>query len=250
MVPQARDGGTWSRLQRRSTQENGHQMQPTGRTGQEGLTVQELQQRDWTALSTRYLLYRPAEDVARPLPLLLFLHGAGERGDNLQLVCQHGIARLLSEGAELPFLVVAPQCPMDERWNTESLLRLLDMVERSEGTDPDRVYVTGLSMGGRGTWSLAIAAPRRFAAIAPVCGAGDPSAVRVIARLPVWAFHGARDPVVPLQRSIEMVEALRACGGNVRLTIYPEAEHDSWTETYANPELYTWLLAQRRPATG
>ena len=101
-------------------------------------------------------------------------------------------------------------------------------------------------MGGFGTWAVAIAAPDRFAAIAPICGGGDPSRVGVLRHLPVWAFHGARDPIVPLQRTVEMVEALRQCRGNVRFTVYPEAGHDAWTATYANPELYARFLAHTR----
>ena len=112
--------------------------------------------------------------------------------------------------------------------------------------DPDRVYLTGLSMGGFGTWSLAMAYPDRFAAIAPICGGGDPQLACALKDVPVWAFHGAKDPTVPLEQSEQMVQALEACGGNVRLTVYPEADHDSWPETYANPDLYAWFLSHAR----
>jgi predicted peptidase len=112
--------------------------------------------------------------------------------------------------------------------------------------DPDRVYLTGLSMGGYGTWSLAAAHPERFAAIVPICGGGNPADAAKLASLPVWVFHGAKDPTVPLERSKEMVEAIKSAGGNPRFTIYPEAGHDSWTETYNNPELYQWLLEQKK----
>ncbi len=197
----------------------------------------------------RYLLYLPAGYDAEPAarwPLMLFLHGAGERGDDLRLVMQHGPPRMIEEGTELPFVVVSPQCPADERWSVEVLAALLDEVERACRVDAERVYVTGMSMGGFATWALAIAQPHRFAAIAPVCGGGDPDRVCAIAHVPVWAFHGALDDRVPLARSEEMVEALRRCGGDVRLTVYPEAGHDSWTATYANPELYAWLLSHGR----
>ena len=197
----------------------------------------------------RYLLYLPKDydvDQARRWPLVLFLHGAGERGDDLRMVAQHGIARVVEERDDLPFIAVSPQCPPEERWDPTLLGALLDEIERDYRVDLTRIYVTGLSMGGAGTWALAIASPDRFAAIVPICGRGDPSRVSVIKHLPVWVFHGAKDDVVPLQRSEEMVEALRACGGNVRFTVYPDAWHDSWTETYANPELYTWLLSHTR----
>ena len=188
-----------------------------------------------------YLLFLPAAYAVHPQrwPLMLFLHGAGERGDDLQLVKRHGVAKIVEEQPAFPLLVVSPQCPPTEAWAPEPLLALLDDIEQHYDVDPERLYVTGLSMGGFGTWAIALAAPDRFAAIAPICGGGDPSRVGVLRHLPVWAFHGARDTIVPLQRTVEMVEALRQCGGNVRFTVYPEAGHDAWTATYANPERTT-----------
>jgi predicted peptidase len=196
-----------------------------------------------------YLLFLPSTYAVHPQrwPLMLFLHGAGERGEDLQLVKRHGVAKIVEEQPAFPLLVVSPQCPPTEAWAPEPLLALLDDIEQHYDVDPERLYVTGLSMGGFGTWAVAIAAPDRFAAIAPICGGGDPSRVGVLRHLPVWAFHGARDPIVPLQRTVEIVEALRQCGGNVRFTVYPEAGHDAWTATYANPELYAWFLAHTRP---
>jgi predicted peptidase len=178
--------------------------------------------------------------------LLLFLHGAGERGQDLQRVKRHGVANIVEEQPDFPFVVVAPQCPSREAWAPEPLLALLDAIAQHYDIDPERCYVTGLSMGGFGTWAVALAAPHCFAAMAPICGGGDPARVGAIRHLPVWAFHGVRDPIVPLQRSVEMVEALRQCGGNVRCTVYPEAGHDAWTAIYATPELYTWFLAHTR----
>ncbi|HTE83166.1 MAG TPA: prolyl oligopeptidase family serine peptidase [Dehalococcoidia bacterium] len=216
------------------------------------MEVRTLPLGDWPALQRRYLFYEPEDAVSAEggrLPLLLSLHGAGERGDDPDLLLLHGIPKRLSEREDLPFVVVAPQCPADERWAADSLARFLDEVERGSPIDPDRIYVTGLSMGGSGTWSLALAQPHRFAAIAPICGRGDPTQVSVLRHLPVWVFHGARDPLVPLTRSEEMVDALRQCGGDVRFTVYPDADHDSWTQAYATSELYRWLLeARRRPA--
>jgi len=196
-----------------------------------------------------YLLFLPSTYAVHPqrCPLMLFLHGAGERGDDLQLVKRHGVAKIVEEQPAFPWLVVSPQCPPTAAWAPEPLLALLDEIEQHYDVDPERLYVTGLSMGGFGTWAVALAAPDRFAAIAPICGGGDPARVGVLRHLPVWAFHGARDPIVPLQRTVEMVEALRQCGGNVRFTVYPEAGHDAWTATYANPELYAWFLTHTRP---
>jgi predicted peptidase len=203
-------------------------------------------------ITARYLLHLPqGYDPAGPRwPLIFFLHGAAERGSNLRVVKRHGPPKFLDRRPEFPFIVVSPQCPTDTRWSLEVLEPLLADVITRYAVDPDRVYGTGLSMGGFGTWGLAIADPTRFAAIAPVCGGGAPALVCAIRHLPVWAFHGAKDEVVPLQRSVEMVEALKACGGDVRFTVYPEAKHDSWTATYANPELYSWFLAHRRTGVG
>lgn len=185
-------------------------------------------------------------------PLILFLHGAGERGDDLDRVKVHGPPkRIDAENASFPFVIVSPQCPAEGWWSDDDQIERLDIllkdvVSRYE-IDPERLYVTGLSMGGYGTWALAARYPRRFAAIAPICGGGDPGTAERLAHLPVWVFHGAQDPVVPLEASREMVDALRKAGGSVTFTVYPEAGHDSWTESYENPALYQWLMQQRRP---
>lgn len=194
-----------------------------------------------------YLLFLPETYPGESAwPLLLFLHGVGERGEDLEAVKAQGVPRVIEEGRDLPFVVVSPQCPSGRYWTNELLIPLLDQVGSRHRIDPDRIYVTGLSMGGYATWSLAIEQPWRFAAIAPVCGGGDPRRVGRLRRVPVWAFHGAKDPVVPASASRRMVEALARCGGDARLTIYPEVGHDCWTETYANLELYEWFLAHRR----
>lgn len=178
--------------------------------------------------------------------MILFLHGAGERGSDLDWVKRYGVAKIVEEQPDFPFIVASPQCPRSQYWSVQLLSDLLDEVIDTYGVDPDRVYLTGLSMGGYGTWYLAAAQPHRFAAIAPICGGGDPDEACKLKTLPVWAFHGARDSVVPESESKEMVEALKACGGNVKYTVYPEAGHDSWTQTYNNPALYDWFLQHRR----
>lgn len=122
----------------------------------------------------------------------------------------------------------------------------MDEIVEKYKVDKDRIYLTGLSMGGYGTWSLAAYTPDRFAAVVPICGRGEPIMAKGLVHVPIWVFHGAKDPVVPLAGSERMVEALKKANGNVKFTVYPEAGHDSWTETYANPELYTWLLQQKR----
>ncbi len=183
-------------------------------------------------------------------PLMMFLHGAGERGSNLELLKKHGPPKLIEQGKEMPFIVVSPQCPSEAWWpeKVETLIALLDEIQAKYAVDPDRVYLTGLSMGGFGTWALGCEHPERFAAIAPICGGGQRYLASRLRSVPVWAFHGAKDPVVPLTESQTMVDAVKRAGGQTKLTVYPEAQHDSWTVTYDNPEFYNWLLTHKRAA--
>ncbi len=199
-------------------------------------------------IQVKYLLYLPnGYDTGeqKSWPLLFFLHGAGERGDSLDLVKMHGPPKIV-ETKDLPFLVVSPQCPVNQRWSPEILKELLDDILLTYRTDKNRIYLTGLSMGGFGTWDLSMKYPEMFAALAPICGGGDPSQMEKIKHIPIWVFHGAKDPVVPLQRSEEMVNALKKINGNVKFTVYPEATHDSWTKTYNNEKLYEWFLEQNK----
>jgi predicted peptidase len=194
-----------------------------------------------------YLLYLPKDyDKQESWPLVLFLHGAGERGDDLELVKVHGPPKLIAEGKDFPFIVVSPQCPKERWWEPIELTALLDQIVKTHKVDEDRICVTGLSMGGFGSWRLAAYTPHRFAAIAPICGGGETYWTRRFPHLPVWVFHGAKDTGVPLERSQEMVDALKKAGGEPKLTVYPEAGHDSWTETYNNPKFYEWLMEQER----
>ncbi len=199
-------------------------------------------------LSMKYLLYMPKEygkEAGKKWPLMMFLHGSGESGDNLDKVKFHGPPKLVAAGKEFPFILVSPQSP-GGGWNTETLGALLDDLIKRYSVDEDRVYLTGLSMGGYGTWDLAMAYPDRFAAIAPICGGGTTWKSRRIKHIPTWIFHGAKDPTVPVRNGQEMYDAMKAAGADVKLTIYPEAGHDSWTETYNNPDLYTWFLEHKR----
>lgn len=179
-------------------------------------------------------------------PLILFLHGSGERGSDLEKVKVHGPPKLIQSGKQLPFIVVSPQCPSQRRWHATELSLLLDEIEEQYKVDKDRIYVTGLSMGGFGTWELATFSPERFAAIAPICGGGDRQFAKTLQDLPAWIFHGAKDTAVPVERSIEMATAIKSSGGQPKLTIYPDAGHDSWTQTYQNMELYDWFLQHVR----
>lgn len=197
----------------------------------------------------RYLERLPQDYDCSPdrkYPLILFLHGAGERGLDLDAVRIHGPHKYLLDHPELPFIVIEPQCPPDGWWNPAEVLDLLDKVCAHYRVDPERIYLTGLSMGGYGTWSVVPQAPRRFAAAVPICGQGNVRDAAKMTGTPLWVFHGAKDPVVPVSGSKEMVRAVKRAGGNVKFTLYPEAQHNSWTQTYSNPELYTWLLQHRR----
>ena len=198
-------------------------------------------------VTMKYLLYLPKDYEQKPSwPLMLFLHGSGERGDDLNVVKKHGPPKLIEAGKEFPFLVVSPQCPNRKSWEPYELSALLDEMVEKYKVDQDRIFVTGLSMGGFGTWALAAHTPDRFAAIVPICGGGDPGRARRIAHIPAWVFHGAKDPAVPLEMSQKMVDALKSKGGNPKFTVYPDAGHDSWTEAYNDPQLYDWLLQQKR----
>jgi predicted peptidase len=208
------------------------------------------------------------QDVGSHWPLILFLHGAGERGHDLWSVARHGLARLLALREDLTgeeqrlageiaeaAIVVAPQCPVFEVWNEPRLVTLLDGITSDFRVDRTRVYLTGLSLGGFGTWTLGLRHAPRFAALVPICGGGRVADVlqasdqhgEALRTLGVWAFHGANDRVVPPDESRRMVHALEmARVHEVRLTMYPDVEHDAWTRTYADPKLYTWLWQQRR----
>ena len=197
-------------------------------------------------LETWFLLYLPEgyDTINRKWPLLLFLHGAGENGDILEMVKKNGPPKMIEFGRSFPYIVVSPQCPQDEKWSVEVLDMLLDEMENRYRVDKKCIFVTGLSSGGTGTWDLAFAYPKRFAAIVPICGRVDPKKASVIKNLPVWVFHGAKDDIVPAEVSENMVNALKAVGSPVKFTLYPEAGHDSWTEAYDSPELWKWLEEQ------
>lgn len=200
-----------------------------------------------------HLTYLPPtyeNDPHQHWPLVLFLHGKGERGDNISQIKEAALPSRLEYDhgfrAQFPAIVVAPQCPAGEWWSNHELAALLDEVQAKYRVDPDRVYITGMSMGGYGTWALATEFPDRFAAIAPICGGGDIAEADRIAHLPIWAFHGNKDNVVPFNETRKMVDELHRIGGNIRFTAYPECGHDAWTSAYSDPELYTWLFSHTR----
>ena len=220
-----------------------------------GQTAQTFSVTQTRTLSAGYLLFLPENygaDKSKRWPLILFLHGAGERGTNLAIVAKHGPPKIDTSEKNFPFIVVSPQCPEGKIWSNDLLLALLDEIETKYAVDTKRIYLTGLSMGGFGTWSLGLTHPEKFAAIAPICGGGELITPLLadkakLTTLPVWVFHGAKDPVVPVEESERMVKLLKHYEvREVKLTVYPEAQHDSWTQTYANPELFAWFLQHSR----
>lgn len=215
--------------------------------------------------ATAYRVHEPAGLSSR-LPLIVFLHGAGESGTDDLAPTTVGIGPAIRrDPSRFPALVVFPQASRGYGWrefNLATAIAALDDAQRHYDIDDDRVYVTGISMGGYGTWLLALEQPQRFAAIAPVCGGLDrmpattllrsnatrlfSSAAERLAHIPQWVFHGDADNVIPVEESREMVAALRAAGADVRYTEYAGVRHNSWDRAYAEPALMTWMLAQRR----
>ncbi|MBW7455864.1 dienelactone hydrolase family protein [Paenibacillus sepulcri] len=198
-----------------------------------------------------YQLFLPSDyerNTGKKWPLILFLHCIKKRGDDLALLHQYGVARFAEERKDFGFIVATPQCPEHSDWPQQrnALSALLDEIARSHRVDPERVYLTGFSMGGNGTWDLAANVPGRFAAIAPLAGYYQPEDASLLKGIPVWAFHGEKDDVVIPGRTTEMVNAIRSLGGSVRYTAYPELDHQIWEETYGNPELYQWFLEHKR----
>jgi predicted peptidase len=205
-----------------------------------------------STLGMRYLLHVPPSydrDAGTRWPLIVYLHDATERGSDIELVKECGIAKIAEENRDLPFITVSPQCPEGSWWplHLEALDALLKEVRNLYEIDERRIYLTGYGMGGYGVWNMAAAFPDRFTAIAPVSGGGDPDAVCALTHVPVWAFHGERDNVVLIRESRKMVDALRECGGSVRFTIYPNAGHEAWMKAYNNPRLYEWFLSHEKP---
>ena len=183
-------------------------------------------------------------------PLMIFLHGSGERGDDVAKVAVHGPPKIVADHPGLPFIVLSPLLPADQDWDTATLERMLARVQATLRIDPARLYLTGLSRGGHATWRWAKERPELFAAVAPVAGRGEVEGACRLAGLPIWAFHGDRDDTVEPSGSFAMVDAIRRCEGATprpRLTIYPDLGHNSWDPAYDDPVLYLWLLEHRRP---
>ncbi|QDU30003.1 Prolyl oligopeptidase family protein [Anatilimnocola aggregata] len=214
-----------------------------------------------------YRLLKPKDyDPNKKYPLVLFMHGAGERGDDNKRQLVHGMNDFASDEvmAKYPAFVVAPQCPNGKKWvevdwgaakhtapekpsiSLQLTFETLDAIAKEFSIDDKRIYVTGLSMGGYGTWDSIERKPDYFAAAAPICGGGDVEQAKKLTKLPIWAFHGDKDTAVKPERSRDMIAAIKAAGGEPKYTEYPGVGHNSWTATYRNPEFYAWLFAQKK----
>lgn len=195
-------------------------------------------------ISLPYTVYLPENySPENKYPLVVFLHGAGERGETLEGTTRFGFLQQAKAGKSFPFIIVAPLCPQERYWGNylESLNDFLDEVLATYAVDPVRVYLTGLSMGGTGTWQWLMANPERFAAAAPVCGSGVYWYASRIAQKPIWIFHGAEDTTVLLEESLNMYRALLKSGGHPKLTIYETVNHNAWDYAYTD-ELAQWFL--------
>lgn len=232
--------------------------------------AEEYEARTFTGTDGAKLGYRlliPKNyDAAQKYPLVLFLHGAGERGSDNAAQLKHGTPLFLKPEVreKYPCFVIAPQCPPEEKWSTVKgwtgpepfareptapmrlALGAIEAVAKEFSVDPDRLYITGLSMGGYGTWDAITRAPQKWAAAVPICGGGDATRIASAKNVPIWAFHGINDGAVPVERTRELFAALKAAGGTPLYSEYPYVAHDSWTLAYGEPELLPWLFAQRR----
>ena len=231
--------------------------------------AEEFKSRDGGMIPYR-ILTPPSLEPGQTYPLVLFLHGAGERGNDNQAQLVHGASEFARADRQKkhPAFVVFPQCPVNQRWVESAwdlpsgknefevapskpmslTLDLVDTLIRDLPIDPNRVYVTGLSMGGQGTWFAAVSKPHRFAAMLEVCGGGDPSWADQYAGIPVWAFHGQKDTVVPISRAREMIVGLTEAGHSpeLRYTEYPNVGHNSWSQTFKRDDVFDWLFSQRK----
>lgn len=205
------------------------------RTFQTSLTS-EVKLRYWEYLPKGY------EESKENFPLVIFLHGAGERGDDLAKVKIHGPAKMVDTGSDYPFILISPQCPANRIWDVRELSALLKDIEATHRVDKDRIYLTGLSMGGYGTWEWIGREPKRFAAAIPICGGGSRMWTFGLGNMPIWAVHGDADPIVPFSESRNMLDRAKLVGCHLRFTVVHNGGHDVWTDFYGKRDWVDWLL--------
>ena len=206
--------------------------------------------KDSDGKEAKYVLFIPHNySEGGTFPLILFLHGMGESGDDGLKQVKVGLGRAIKkQEKQFPFIAIFPQS-QKKNWQAGSpdgmrAIEILAEVQKELRVDPKRIYLSGLSMGGFGTWSIAAKYPERWAAMAPICGGGNPSKAELIKDIPCWCFHGDKDSAVPVEKSREMIKALKAAGGNPNYTEYPGVGHNSWDKAYGTAELYEWMLKQ------
>lgn len=219
-----------------------------GKGREEPLIAGQHAQAPLTGGGYSYQLFIPRAAIGsrdRGWPLMIFLHGSGERGNDINRVKVHGPPKIADRNPDFPFILISPLLPAEQDWDVTKLNAILDHALKTLPVDRSRIYLTGLSRGGHASWRWAAAEPGKFAAVAPVAGRGDPATACTLKDKPVWAFHGDRDDVVIPEGSFAMVRAIRACGGQPRLTIYPDLGHNAWDPAYDDPALYLWLLSHR-----
>lgn len=192
-----------------------------------------------------YVLHLPKNKMEKK-PLLIFLHGSGEKGNDIEKVKVHGPFKYLKTNA-LDAYILAPQCPENEYWDSDVLYQLILKIQKENNIDVNRIYLTGISMGGWGAWNLAFAHPEMFAALVPIAGFVD----RVpmienckVAAIPIRIFHGLVDDVVDVSYSVTIYKKLKPCHNDIELTIFDDANHDSWTRVYGDKEIYDWMFQQ------
>lgn len=189
--------------------------------------------------------------VGQKYPVVIFLHGAGSRGNNIDLLVNNPYFEIIDKHSDFPFVTIAPQCSENTWFDVfEQLKRLVCKIAHEGFTDKERIYLMGASMGGYATWQMAMSLPELFAAIVPICGGGMYWNASRLVNVPVWAFHGTKDTVVKLEESVKMVDAVNICGGNAKLTVYPENQHDAWSDTYNNYEVFEWMLSNTNTNLG
>lgn len=228
----------------------------------QALTAETFEAKGGGKLNYRFLQPKATKEGEK-YPLVIFLHGAGERGDDNAAQLKHGVGDFVKRADSHPCYLIAPQCPREKRWvevdwsapshdlpeeagDQMAMIRaLIDEALAKYPIDANRIYITGLSMGGYGTWDAVARYPDLFAAAAPICGGGDPKHAKIFAKLPLWCFHGDEDQAVPVARSRAMIEALKAAGGEPKYTEYPGVGHDSWSRSYADDAFLDWLFAQK-----
>lgn len=179
-------------------------------------------------------------------PVIIFLHGAGSRGNDIDILMNNPYFKIIDKRSDFPFITIAPQCSENTWFDMfEQLKKLVCKISFEEFTDKEQIYLMGASMGGYATWQLAMSMPEMFSAIIPICGGGMYWNASRLVNVPVWAFHGAKDSIVKTEESVKMVEAVNKSGGNAKLTIYPDNQHDAWSDTYSNCEVFKWLLSNK-----